>query len=173
MAEYVYVVDDNDIPTGFVVAKKEVHEKGLLHRHSAMFIKNPDYGILLQESAEYGYLTFSAGGHCILGESYKTAAIREGKEELGRLFRKSELKDLGKIRLNSGNAKIKNNGFIQLYGLKTDMNAEDFKINPEEVKSVCFMPIERIEEVADTSPSYFSPSFRKSFLLCKREICKF
>lgn len=67
--------------------KKNVHEKGLRHRVSAVILRRSDGRYLFPTAsilkAEAGRLFHSAAGHIITGESYKEAAIRELSEECG------------------------------------------------------------------------------------------
>ncbi len=81
------VVNEADEQVG-TATRKEVHEKKLLHRAVHIVVFDPEKGVLLQKRSlqkdSYpGWWDISVGGHVDVDESYKSAAVREMKEELG------------------------------------------------------------------------------------------
>jgi len=86
-SELVDVVDENDNPI-FVATLDECKSQGLLHRSVAVFLRNSEGEILLQQRSLNddwmpGKWTASSTGHVRAGEDPRVAASRELKEELG------------------------------------------------------------------------------------------
>ena len=87
MTEFVILVNPQDEVQG-LMEKQEAHRKGLLHRAFSVFIFNSDGEMLLQRRASTKYhspnlWTNAVCSHPREGETYKEAAIRRLKEELG------------------------------------------------------------------------------------------
>ncbi|HLC59063.1 MAG TPA: NUDIX domain-containing protein [archaeon] len=87
MEELIDVVNKNNVVIGSATMK-EVYEKKLNHRIVHVLIFNAKDEIFLQKQSMKkrfcpGYWTTSAGGHVQKDESYKHAAKRELKEEIG------------------------------------------------------------------------------------------
>ncbi len=85
--ELLDVVDEQDRVIG-VAGRRDIHEKGLLHRAVHVFVVDQQQGIYLQKRAWHkdehpGKWDSSASGHVDSGESYVDAARRELEEELG------------------------------------------------------------------------------------------
>ncbi|WP_367871359.1 16S rRNA (adenine(1518)-N(6)/adenine(1519)-N(6))-dimethyltransferase RsmA [Luteolibacter sp. Populi] len=81
------VVDEADAVTG-QATRREVHEKGLLHRAVHVFVINRHGELLLQKRSRFKDVhpevwDSSVAGHLDSGEDYVTAAIRELEEEMG------------------------------------------------------------------------------------------
>ena len=88
MAEFFYVVDENDNVIGRAT-REECHKSNRrIHRSVYIFVINSRDEIFLQRRSRTkdlygGYYTGSATGHVDYGEDYDEAAQRELKEELG------------------------------------------------------------------------------------------
>ena len=81
------VVDEADEVTG-QATRREVHEKGLLHRAVHVFVVNRHGELLLQKRSRFKDVhpdlwDSSVAGHLDSGESYEAAVIRELGEEMG------------------------------------------------------------------------------------------
>lgn len=81
------VVDEGDVVVGRAT-RREVHEKGLLHRAVHVFVVNRHGELLLQKRSRFkdvhpGVWDSSAAGHLDAGEDYQSAALRELAEEMG------------------------------------------------------------------------------------------
>lgn len=81
------VVDMND-QVLYQATRKEVHDKGLIHRAVHILVFNKHHDCLLQKRSRLkdrnpGVWDSSAAGHLDAGETYDTAAARELEEELG------------------------------------------------------------------------------------------
>jgi isopentenyldiphosphate isomerase len=85
--EPVDVVDEEDRVVGRVT-RREVRERGLLHRCTYVLVKNGAGEILVHRRTDTkdvypGAYDVFAGGVCAAGESYDDGARREAAEELG------------------------------------------------------------------------------------------
>ncbi|XOU94190.1 MAG: NUDIX hydrolase [Candidatus Kerfeldbacteria bacterium] len=85
--EYLDIIDKNNKVIGRA-SKEDIYAKKLKHRivHALVF-NNQNKMLLQQRGRNCNYLPMgwstSVGGHVQSGESYKEAAIRETKEEIG------------------------------------------------------------------------------------------
>jgi ADP-ribose pyrophosphatase YjhB (NUDIX family) len=85
--EFVDVVDDQDRVVA-TVPRREVRERGLLHRCTYVLVSNPDGLINVHRRTESkdtfpGAYDMLPGGVCAAGETYDECARRELAEELG------------------------------------------------------------------------------------------
>ena len=81
------VVNEEDRVTG-QATRREVHEKGLLHRAIHVFVVNRHGELLLQKRSRFkdahpDVWDSSVAGHLDAGEDYGAAAVRELEEEMG------------------------------------------------------------------------------------------
>ena len=105
MEEMLDVVDDDDKVVR-MAPRKEVREKGLLHRCARAIVKNDNEEIMLQKRAMAkdiypGQWDIGIAETVKSGESYNDAAIRGLHEEAGINGDKSSLKFLFKFRYKS------------------------------------------------------------------------
>lgn len=142
--ELFIVVDKNDQIVGYKTRKECHSNKNFIHRSVAIVVFNDRGEILLQKRSALkkkwqGMYTISATGHVGKGESYKQAALRELKEEIGIT---SKLRFIAKF--------IKGDGLeteiMTIY--KTRYNGP-FTINTQEVESVEFFSIEQIKNMLE------------------------
>lgn len=87
MTEYVVLVNENDEQLG-LMEKQQAHILGLLHRAFSVFVFNSKGETLLQKRAEGKYhspglWTNTCCSHPRENETYKEAALRRVKEEMG------------------------------------------------------------------------------------------
>ena len=88
MVEYLQVTDKNNKALSKKVSKKEVHERGLRHRTVHIWVLDSNGRLLLVKRGEWkrqdpGKWASYVGGHVLYGESFREAAARETKEEIG------------------------------------------------------------------------------------------
>ena len=87
MEEQVVLVNEQDVVQG-LLGKTEAHEKGLLHRAISIIIFNKKGEMLIQQRADAKYHWAGIWSNTVCthprdGETYKEAAQRRLKEELG------------------------------------------------------------------------------------------
>lgn len=143
--EILDIVNDKDEVVG-QATYADVHKKGFRHRIVHVFIQNKNGELLLQlrsknKSSYPEFWTFSIGGHVSSGEDYKTAALREGKEELHLAFVKDDLIFYGKDSYIDDAGHAIN---YETYSLTQD---GPFTINPEEVEEVKFVSLDTLRNM--------------------------
>jgi isopentenyl-diphosphate delta-isomerase len=88
MAEWITLVDDNDIPTGFA-EKIYVHKRALLHRAFSVFVVNENNGkILLQKRSKGKYHSGGLWSNTCCSHQYRSESLFEAvqrrlNQELG------------------------------------------------------------------------------------------
>lgn len=96
--EILDIVNENDEVVG-QATRKEIHEKGLLHRVVEIWFFNKKGQVILQRrgkmKSDGGSLGISAGGHVASGETYEEACLKEIKEETGLDIPMNDLTFLG------------------------------------------------------------------------------
>jgi isopentenyldiphosphate isomerase len=107
--------------------KREAHDKGLLHRISAVYLYNDAGEILIQTRVD-GRLDHSAAGHVDVGESYDDAAHRELTEELG--VKAQVLEKIGKCK------SLEDDNVVRHYFTVFKTNAMPGQIQEDEVKEI-------------------------------------
>ncbi|MGJ8643848.1 MAG: 16S rRNA (adenine(1518)-N(6)/adenine(1519)-N(6))-dimethyltransferase RsmA [Luteolibacter sp.] len=155
------VVDDDDVATG-TATRKEVHEKGLIHRAVHVFVLNKKGDLFLQKRSMLkdmnpGVWDSSVSGHLDAGEEYLSAALREVKEEVGIEGKSAE--DLEHI-LSVKPSEQTGWEHVQLF---TTNHKGGIKYPAAEIDSVMPFPIEEIETWIASCPNDFSPAFRLLF----------
>ena len=152
--ELLDVVDENGVPTGTVVSREKAHAEGIRHRTAHVWLVRFRQGkaeVLLQKRCQDkdswpGCYDISSAGHIPAGADYIASALRELKEELGVSVKEEELKDCGMHRMDV-NTEFYGKPFIdrqvsKVYLLHLDWEAEDFKVQEEEIESVIWMDFE-------------------------------
>jgi isopentenyldiphosphate isomerase len=88
VSQEIYDVVDADDRVIGQATRREIHDKGLLHRSVHILLFNADGKLFLQKRSlvkdeNPGYWDTSSAGHVDSGESYLASAHRELMEELG------------------------------------------------------------------------------------------
>ncbi|MFX0183696.1 MAG: NUDIX domain-containing protein [Candidatus Hodarchaeota archaeon] len=132
--ELLVVVDEHDRPIG-IASRSQCHREGLIHRSVGVVVFNSTGKVLFQRRSKNKDLyprkfTLSATGHVEVGESYREAAHRELREELGL---SCELKFVGTIpALSLSHDKE----FVGLFSCVTE---KDPQFNKAEIEEVMFI----------------------------------
>ncbi|QPJ65948.1 MAG: NUDIX domain-containing protein [Candidatus Nitrohelix vancouverensis] len=147
------VVDAQDHIIG-QATRREVHQKGWMHRSVHIFVLNPAGDLFLQKRAESkdenpGLWDSSTSGHVDAGEDYDTAAHRELQEELGI---KSDLK----IAFSLSACPQTFNEHVRVYSCHTD---QTIIINRDEISEGRFWTFEEIEIALQSPSNQFTSSF--------------
>jgi isopentenyldiphosphate isomerase len=148
--EIVAVVDDNDNIVGSAT-RKEVHEKGLLHREVFVYIINNSGSILLQLRKDNNKWDHTVGGHFPLSQSYLEAAIRETKEELGLEIGKKDLLLIAKEKISNSFDDKTNYRFGATYLVRKDISISDLKIDYHEINEVKYFNLRQLQEMLNSS----------------------
>ena len=125
--------------------------EGMRHIVVHMIYVNSNKKILLQRRAENksqapGMWAFT-GGSALSGESSAEACVRETEEELGFT------PDMEKAELIVSYARP--DAFVDVYLLKCDIDADDMKLQAEEVAEVKWFSSEEVERLAADSKHFW------------------
>lgn len=158
----VILVDGKDQPCG-AMEKMEAHRLGVLHRAFSIFIFSSHGELLLQQRAieKYhsgGLWTNTCCSHPFPGEETENAAARRLREELGFETKLKKIFDFV-YKADFDNGLIEHE-FDHVF---TGQYEGEIRMNPEEVKAVCYkrMPDIRDELMAD--PALYTAWFRLAF----------
>lgn len=120
--EMLEIVDENDNVIG-IASRREIHEKGLLHREVHVLFITPTGDLIFQKRSmtkdtNPGCLTVAVGGHVGVGDSYALTAQRETKEETGLDIQLSDLIPIEKKLIHTFNrdTSIPHNSYRMVYG---------------------------------------------------------
>lgn len=165
--EYLAVVNEKDKVIG-KKSRKYVHDHHLIHRGVHIFIVNKKGEVLIQKRSKFkkdraGYLDASVGGQVLSGETYKAAAIREAKEELGVDI--EGIKEVCKYKSFSKRQR-------EIRTLFTACHDGPFRIDRREIEWVRFFSIAEISEMIKDNDYRFTDGFILSFNLFTQKTLK-
>lgn len=143
MAEFLDIVDDNDIVTG-QAERTTIHQMGLQHRGVHVFLFDDDGRMLIQKrSADRAnspsLLDCSVSEHVQAGESYLEAAVRGLREEMG--VEGIDLSLRGKIQMEYG---VNDNEISVIY--EGRLNGKSVQFDPVEISEVQFLSLAEIRK---------------------------
>ena len=159
MEEQVVLISEDDKVLG-QMAKMEAHINGILHRAFSVFLFNDKGHMLLQKRADEKYhspgqWTNACCSHPRINETYKEAALRRMKEELGievdidEKFYFIYKADVG------GNLTEHERDHV----FTGSYNGE-FNLNPEEVSEVRYISMEDLDKEMNENPEHFTEWFK-------------
>lgn len=149
--EILDIVDKNGEPTGETAERGLVHELGLPHRSSHVWlVRRGKAGveILLQKRSEEkdsfpGCYDISSAGHIPAGESFTESALRELKEELGVTATEEELEFCGDFHIKNEcifhGKPFKDDKYSRVFYIWRDMEPEEFTVQESEISEVKWM----------------------------------
>ncbi len=156
--ELIDVVDKNDRVLG-TATKGFCHAKGLWHRSVAILIRNKAGDIVTQIRAKgklgAGLLDNSASGHIPTGESYRTAAMRELREELGISCR---LQRIAKLRENT---RMYGPHIKHIWELYTGVHNGPYHYQRSELAGIKLLTLEELQSLIKTKPSSLCEGFKQ------------
>jgi isopentenyl-diphosphate Delta-isomerase len=142
--ELLDIVDDNDIVLGRE-PRSTVHKVGLQHRGVHVFLFTTDGKMLVQKrsadrASSPSMLDCSVSEHVKAGESYREAAIRGMKEELG--LEGGEIERLTKFRMNYG---VNDNEISELF--QGIVEPGDVKFDPIEIETIAYLGMDELKRM--------------------------
>ena len=145
--EMLLAVDKNDQPTA-TLRRSEIHQKMLLHRISHIWVVNQQRQVLVQKRALHkdrwaGMWECWFGGHVLAGQTYRSCAAIETREELGISVDPDELQLFGKQVVFTK----EENDIISVYGLQTLIDISHLEIEAEEVELVKWLEIDVLRKI--------------------------
>lgn len=152
--EMLDVVTNNDTVIG-IASRKECHEKNLRHRGVHVMIFNDKGMLFVQKRSKKkdvfpGLYEGSLSGHVRAGETYREAAVRELKEELG--ITNHKLNEIGMFKLRAR----PEHEIIKIFMLRCD---DKPKLSKAEVEKGNFVNYKKIKFRTRENPEQFTPSF--------------
>ena len=138
--------DQNKKLTGKTIHKGEKIPEGNYIIVVLTMIRNSKGEFLIQKrSKEKDGLYGATGGHCKSGENGLQGAITEIKEELGLDVKPEEMRLLFEGREDEQQV------FFELYFLQKDIDLKSLKLQKEEVESVEWMNVDKINSLVNKS----------------------
>ena len=141
MSEEMFdVLDENGVPTGQTVERKQAHIDGTWHRAVLIFVVNNKNKVLLQKrsmtkSKWSGRWCATAGGHVESGDIGLYAVMRELEEEIGISVRASDVRYIETHR-SCNKGKGIDAHFNEYYVVHKNVRLKDVKIQESEVEEV-------------------------------------
>ena len=158
--EYFDVVDENNVVIG-QERRRIVHQTGLWHRGSHVFLFTSDRRLVVQRRSQTkdvfpGALDCSVSEHLQVGECYADGAIRGLREELG--VKPIPLRRLLQFKMTYG---PNDNMVSELYEAVYD--GQSLTIDPDETEKIDYHTIPEIEEMMVAGQAAFAPWFVQLF----------
>ena len=161
---HVVLVNENDQELG-TMEKLLAHQLGLLHRAFSVFIFNSKQELLIHKRAEGKYhsgglWTNSCCSHPFAGESFKEAAIRRVREELGM-----HITDVEKVGVLIYKVKLDNNLTEHEYDYILYVQSDEVpNLNPEEASDYKYQTLDDIKAEMRINPDQFTFWFKQIVL---------
>ena len=160
--ELLDVLDENGNPTGEVQSREEVYRNGLWHRSTHIWIINDKKEILVQKRNPYkktfpNLWAISVAGHVDSGETSKSAAIRELKEEINLDAKEEELEFLFTIKRIQPYDDLELRVFDDVYLLKANVDIEKTKLQVEELTDIKYVYYEYLESIFKSGDKDYVP----------------
>ncbi len=152
--EWLDEVDEAGKPTGRIFERSYIHEKGIRHRTSHVWImrrRNGQVQILLQKRSEDkdsfpGEYDISSAGHIPAGEGFEESALRELEEELGITAQAEDLHLIGPLTIRYEfvfhGEPFRDHQITHVYYLLMDIEPEQLKLQESEVESVMWIGLD-------------------------------
>ncbi len=145
-----------------LVERSKVHQTGLWHRSSVVYLFHPDGRMYVQRRAACkdlyeNLLDHSVGEHLIPGESHIDAAHRGLREELG--IGAIKLEPLGgerRLCTEIPEHGIRDNEFQQVF---KGVYEGDMHLDPKEVSEIHLFTLEQLAAKIEQEPETFTPWF--------------
>ncbi|RSC93790.1 isopentenyl-diphosphate Delta-isomerase [Tenacibaculum singaporense] len=172
MKEQVILVDQQDNPIG-LMEKIEAHEKALLHRAFSVFVFNDKNELMLQQRAAEKYhspllWTNTCCSHQRDGETNVEAGKRRLQEEMGFSCELEEVFSfIYKAPFDNGLTEHEYD-----HVMIGRFNDEPI-INPEEVASYKWMPLEEVKNDIENHPEKYTAWFKIIFKESYDKISKY
>ncbi|MBD3303973.1 NUDIX domain-containing protein [Candidatus Woesearchaeota archaeon] len=160
MTETLDLVDEKDKVIA-TASRKECHEQKLRHRGVQVFILNEEGDFFIQKRSQKkdvfpGLYEGGITGHVLSGETYKKAAARELKEELGITVNENDLREMFRFKILFENEHELVTAFILDYG-------NSIKIDHNEVEAGQFLSLDELRQKIKKDEKEFTPAFLIGF----------
>ncbi len=150
-----------------LVERSKVHQTGLWHRSSIVYLFHPDGRMYVQKRAACkdlyeNLLDHSVGEHLIPGETHVEAAHRGLREELG--ISAIELETLGgerRLSTEISEKGIRDNEFQQVF---KGVYEGDMHLDPKEVSEIRLFSTQQLISTIEREPEVFTPWFESDLV---------
>lgn len=162
MIELIDIIDQNENIL-HQASKEEAHKMGWAHWSVHLWIVNKNKEILIQKRSKtkdtYPNLwDVSVAGHVNSGENFKTAALRECKEEIGLKLKASDLLLYGKNHKQIiHNPRCIDHEFQKLFICKINFELNQVQLQNEEVSEIQLLNFETLISKLESKDSGFVP----------------
>lgn len=156
--EFLNLIDSGARLTAKSKPRSLVHRDGDLHPAVHVWIiKRRDMGVyvLLQKRADMkdtdpGCYDVSVAGHLAQGDEFRSAAVRETKEELGIQLHGSQLRHIGNLEAHSSTPEgLIDNEYVAVYIYRDSIDEDALRLKPDEVSEVCWAEVDELLAVMD------------------------
>lgn len=146
--EMLDVVDEVGNPTGESMERTKMHQRGIRHRTSHVWIARKKDGrveLLLQKrcvnkDSYPGCYDISSAGHIPAGTDFYSSAVRELREELGVCIKQDQLIECGNreflVNAIFHGREFHDNQISKVFLLWLDLEEKDFAVQKEEIDEV-------------------------------------
>ncbi len=145
-------------------SRKEVHEKGLLHREVHIWLVTDAGEIIFQhrsvsKETSPNLLDASIGGHIDSGMSWVDTAIKEAEEEAGVKCTEKDLVFIQQVHANVYHSAtgLTNNCLRRTYALPFTRQVSDLKVEKGEATHFEAWPIEKLLNLSEYDKKRFIP----------------
>lgn len=174
MTEYLEIINEKNEITG-KKTRKEIHEKGLKHKSSHVWVLNEKNEILCNlrnknKDLFAGLWDAVFGEHLKPKESFKQAALRGIKEELGINAAKKNLTELGenKEKQKDSEKNLFNNELQKIFLFKTTKKINELKFQKTEINKIKFIEINDLKEILKQKKMNFIPKNKYYLKIIKK-----
>ena len=167
VSEELEVIDEQ----GNIVSvepREKVHREGLLHREVNVWFYTPQGEVIFQRRGSHkdtapNLLCATASGHLDIGDTFVCAALREVTEETGLTLAKSDLVEIGDLRVRGSDSVTGNTNYAdkKLYAYFFRGQLSDLQTEEGAAQGFVAWPIDRLlalglDEQSDFVPNIFS-----------------
>lgn len=172
--EWLDEVDEKGRPTGKVYERSYIHDHGIRHRTSHVWIMRQKAGemqILLQKRSVDkdsfpGEYDISSAGHIPAGEGFEESALRELEEELGITAKAEDLHLIGPLTIRNEfifhGKPFRDHQITHVYYLVMDIEPEQMRLQESEVESVMWIGLDECIRQTEKGgfPCLFPPELK-------------
>ena len=168
MTEQFSIVNGEDEHLYIVHGKENLHQSNASGYHRAVHIIVEAFfaRLVLQKKAKgtenAGKWSSGVSGHVRFNESYKEAAIREAKEELGLEIDPDELHKIVKMPPSDNNG----GEFVMIYTYLINPEEEVLKVNSTEIDEIVIGKMFDLIVDIENHKDDYSPAFVEIFNVC-------
>lgn len=173
------IIDEQENIIG-ETSRKEIHEKGLLHREVHVWLYTPNGQIVFQKRSATkdtypNLLDASVGGHIEVGQTPEQAALAELEEETGIKATASDIKFIKKEHTKSFDqqTKMTNNVIRHIYAYNIGSESIDLMVEKGEAEGFVTYSLDQLENLSEEDKKLFiSKMLKPEQMELYREILK-